>query len=75
MGTGRQAYHSQGKRDEKKRKGERERKKRFGFIMFVNEIAAAGCGIPNDSLARILFVICLVETSHLRKKFLVASKY
>ena len=33
---------------------ERAKKKRCGFIMFVIESAAAGCGISNDSLARIL---------------------
>ena len=39
----------QGTRDKKKRNEDRERKKRCGFIMFVNESAAAGCDIPNDS--------------------------
>ena len=37
----------QGMREKKKRNGKSE-KKRCGFIMFVNESAAAGCGIPND---------------------------
>ena len=45
----------QGTRDKKKRNEDRERKKRCGFIMFVNESAAAGCDIPNDSLAGIFF--------------------
>jgi len=44
----------QGKCDDKKRNGKSEKKKRCGFIMFVIESAAAGCGISNDSLARIL---------------------
>ena len=37
-------------RDKKKRKIERKKKKRCGFIMFVIESAAAGFDIPNDSL-------------------------
>ena len=50
MGTGRQAYHKprQARREERKER-EKERGERCGFIMFVNESAAAGCGIPNDS--------------------------
>ena len=31
---------------------ERAKKKRCGFTMFVIESAAAGCGIPNDSLRK-----------------------
>ena len=48
LGTGRQAYHKpwQARREEKK--GRKKEKKRCGFIMFVNESAAAGCDIPND---------------------------
>ena len=49
MGTGRQAYYK-GKhaRQEEKEWRESEKKKRCGFIMFVIESTAAGCGIPDD---------------------------
>jgi len=41
----------QGKRA-RREEMERAKKKRCGFTMFVIESAAAGCGIPNDSLRK-----------------------
>ena len=54
IGTGRHAYYKAKARATRRKEMERaKKKKRCGFIMFVNESAAAGCGIPNDSFARI----------------------
>ena len=47
---------------DKKRNGEKAKKKRCGFIMFVFESAAASCGIPNYSLERLFRWIKMGQT-------------
>jgi len=54
-------------RREEKKGRKSEKKKRCGFIMFVNESAAAGCDIPNDSLARIFFIFNMLAHPGKRK--------
>ena len=45
----------------------RDEKKRCGFIMFVIESAAAGCGIPNYSLERLFRWIKVGQTCTIKK--------
>ena len=70
MGTGRQAYDKPRQAQREKRKErEKEREKRCRFTMFVNESAAAGCGIQNDSEEKKCDLVQRVLESLVRESF------
>ena len=71
MGAGRQAYHNaKHKRQEgKKWKKRKKKKERRGFIMFVIQRFAAGCGIPCQTMSVwkfCVFVLRFAYFTHLR---------